>query len=249
MDRLVCGLAPQVPQRDVEPGVAAHLGAGAGEADVADQVLRMEVDAQGVGAQEQRRRKAVDVGLGRGHPVEDLAEPGEALVGVDVDPEDVGVLLDADGLDGGDLHGAPRGQAGAGSSGPGLALRRRRAGVARRPGAGPRLALAPHQVPAQRRGQTRLAERRLAPGLFGEVGAFVAAGHAIGAGLGTAQSWALGGASSREACLASRPYAMVRSWGRRSSGVEHALGRLPAAGETRRMSPLKFGEAFRFGRW
>ena len=74
------------------------------EADVADEVLGDAVDGERVAAEQLRRDRLVDIGLDRLRHEEGLAEPDEALVGVDAQPEEVGELLEPDGFDGGDLH-------------------------------------------------------------------------------------------------------------------------------------------------
>ena len=105
MDRLAGRLAEDVPERDVERGQAAHLGAAAGEADVGvEQRARVPVDRERVLAEQARRRRLVDVGDRGVRPEERLAEADQALVGVHVHPEQIRELVELNGLDRGDLH-------------------------------------------------------------------------------------------------------------------------------------------------
>ena len=62
-DRLSGHLAEEVPERDVERGVAAHLGAGGAEADIAGEVLGDAVDGERIAAEQLRREHLVDIGL------------------------------------------------------------------------------------------------------------------------------------------------------------------------------------------
>jgi hypothetical protein len=60
VDRLAGGLAPQVPERDVDRGEAAHLGPAARETQVAgEQVARVPVDQQRVPAEQAGRHALV----------------------------------------------------------------------------------------------------------------------------------------------------------------------------------------------
>ena len=66
-DRLAGDLAEQVPQRDVEGGVAAEFGAGRAEADIGDEVAGDAIDGERIAAEHLRRDHLMDVGLdGRG---------------------------------------------------------------------------------------------------------------------------------------------------------------------------------------
>ena len=56
-------------------------------------------------AQQVGRDGLVDVGDDRLHRVEGLAQADDALVRVHVHPQDIGVLLQVDGLDRGYFHG------------------------------------------------------------------------------------------------------------------------------------------------
>ena len=85
-DRLAGRLAEQVPERDVERRIAAHLGAGRPEAEIADEILRDAVDRQRVAPKHSRRRCFVHIGLDRARHEESLAETDEPLVGVDAQP-------------------------------------------------------------------------------------------------------------------------------------------------------------------
>ena len=71
----------------------AHQGAG------------MALDLQRV--QEIRRAGRVDVGDRRRRTAEGLAEPNRALIGVQLDPDQIAVLGDLNGLGRGDFQGNP----------------------------------------------------------------------------------------------------------------------------------------------
>ena len=101
---LVGGLAPQVPERDVDRRGGAGLDAGRAEAQIAvelgrDQVDRVRVDAEDAGGHDLVQER---LDRGRGH--EGLAQAVEAVLAVDADPEDVGELEQPDRLQLGDLH-------------------------------------------------------------------------------------------------------------------------------------------------
>jgi hypothetical protein len=107
MDRLTGGLAEDVPERDVDRRGAAHLGAGARKPQVVVQErARMAIDRQRVLADQARRCGFVDVGGDRVRPEKGLAQADQTRVGVHVDPEQVGKLVELDGLDRRDSHGA-----------------------------------------------------------------------------------------------------------------------------------------------
>ena len=108
MDRLAGRLAENVPERDVERGQAAHLGAAAGEPDVGvEQRARVPVDRERVLAQQARRRRLVDVGDRGVRSEERFAEAEQALVGVHVHPEQIRELVELNGLDRADPHAVP----------------------------------------------------------------------------------------------------------------------------------------------
>ncbi len=99
-------LAEHVPQRDVDGRVAARLDAGAAPAEIAGQVAVARLDGQRVLPHQARRRPLVQVGLDGLRAHEGLAQPDQALVGVQAHPEDVGKLTEPDGFELGDLgHG------------------------------------------------------------------------------------------------------------------------------------------------
>ena len=50
-------LAEEVPERDVERGIAAHFGAGGAESEIADEVLRNPVDLERIAAEQLRRER------------------------------------------------------------------------------------------------------------------------------------------------------------------------------------------------
>jgi hypothetical protein len=64
----------------------------------------MSIDRQRVLADQAGCRGLVDVGRDRVGPEEGLAEAGHAFVGMHMDPEQVGELVELDGLDRRDSH-------------------------------------------------------------------------------------------------------------------------------------------------
>ena len=106
MDWLSDSLAEQVPQRDVHGGRGAHLHAAAAEAEIL--ILQrpgMTVDLQRGLPEQQRRHGLMDLRLDSAGAKEGLPESDQSLVGVDVDPEQIGKLPESDRLEGRDLHG------------------------------------------------------------------------------------------------------------------------------------------------
>ena len=92
------------PLKQVDAVLVAH------DADVADQVGVVPVDEQRILAQQAGGDDAVDVTLGRVRAVKSLAQPDQSLVGVDLHPEQVRELVDAQGFQGGDFHVASVGR-------------------------------------------------------------------------------------------------------------------------------------------
>jgi hypothetical protein len=105
--RQVGRLPEDVPQRDVDRSAPAHFGAGADEADIADQVRLLRLDITGVFADEPWRNELVDMRFGRSRAVKGLAEADQPLIRLDLDPEKVGKFVNADSLDRRDFHGRP----------------------------------------------------------------------------------------------------------------------------------------------
>ncbi len=100
-------LAEDVPERQVDGRVAAHLDRAGGRAHeaVADPPadrLAVQVDRPRVFAQQPGRQRLVDIGLGGLGVAEGLAEAGEAFVGLDPEPEHVAETGDPERLEGGD---------------------------------------------------------------------------------------------------------------------------------------------------
>ena len=85
-------LAEQVPERDVERRIAAHLGAGRAEAEIADESLAMRSICERIPAEHLRRQRLVDIGLDRLGAEEGLAEAGEPFVGMNPQPQQIGEL-------------------------------------------------------------------------------------------------------------------------------------------------------------
>src|SRR5690606_39261990 len=102
--RLPHRLAEDVPEREVDRRAAAHLGAAAAVAEVADQVRLVPFDVARVLAHEVRRDGLVHVRFGGLRAVEGLAQADQAFVGMQAHPQDVGMRIQAYGLDLGDLH-------------------------------------------------------------------------------------------------------------------------------------------------
>ena len=103
-ERLARHLAEDVPERDVDGGIAAHLGAGRGKADIAGQAARDGVDGERVPAEKERRGALVDIGLDGAGTEEGLPQAGDSLIGMDQHPAKIGVLVDPDSLDTRDLQ-------------------------------------------------------------------------------------------------------------------------------------------------
>src|SRR5919107_806108 len=98
VDWLAGGFAEEVPECYVYSRVASSLGAAASVAEVVIELSGVLVYMQGFLAEQGGGGALVDVGLRRPRPEEGLAEAGEALIGVDEDPEDVRELLEAERL-------------------------------------------------------------------------------------------------------------------------------------------------------
>jgi len=106
MQRLSGRLAEQVPECDVDSRGGAHLHPGAGKAEVLVlQRASMPVHLQRGLSEQQRRHRLVDVRLDRAGTEEGLAQPDQPLVGVDMEPEQIGELAEPDRLEARDLHG------------------------------------------------------------------------------------------------------------------------------------------------
>lgn len=103
-DRQTGGLTEQVPQRDVEGGVAAGLDPGRAEPQIPGQLLGQKVDRQRIAADHPRGEALVHIGLDGLRQKERLAQPGQPLVGMHQQPDQVRRIGDPDGLDRGDLH-------------------------------------------------------------------------------------------------------------------------------------------------
>ena len=104
IDRLIGGLAPNIPQGDIDTGIAPDLGPGAGETHIAGQCLGMIVNAQRILAQQVLGGETVNMGLGRGNTVEDFTQASQAFIGMHQNPQQIGEFLQPNGLDRGDFH-------------------------------------------------------------------------------------------------------------------------------------------------
>ena len=111
-DGLAGRLAEQVPQRDVEGRVAAGFGTGRPKTEVADQIRREQIDLLRVTPDHARCDVLVHIGFDGFGGEEGFAQPDEALVGVNMQPQQVRMFLDPDRFDLGDLHREPLGDAG-----------------------------------------------------------------------------------------------------------------------------------------
>src|SRR5918998_2466964 len=96
VDGLTRSLAEEIPQRYVQGRVAPRLGPAAAIAEVAVELAGVPVDVEGVLPEQVGGRGLVDVGLDRPRPEEGLAEAREPLVGVNLDEQDVGKLVEAE---------------------------------------------------------------------------------------------------------------------------------------------------------
>ena len=100
------GVPQDVPQCDVHRGAPARLCAAARIADVARERRGVPLDVERVLAEQVRRGRLVDVRLDGPAAQERFPEADDALVGADLDPEDVGELPQAQRLNLDDLHNA-----------------------------------------------------------------------------------------------------------------------------------------------
>ena len=66
----------------------------------------MPVDQERIAPDEARGRLLMDIGSCRSRPHEGLAKADQALVGMDLDPEKIGKLIQLDGFDHGDFQGS-----------------------------------------------------------------------------------------------------------------------------------------------
>ncbi len=98
------GLAEQIPEGDVERRIAPRLRAGRTESEIAVQVSGDEIDLQRIAADQLRRNDLVNVGLHRLRRHESLAEAGEALRGVDAQPQQIAEFRQPDRFERDDLH-------------------------------------------------------------------------------------------------------------------------------------------------
>ena len=104
--RLIAHLAEDVPERDVDGRSGAVFGAGRRlRHREIDHVAVDGLDMQRIAPEKARRERLVDMRLGRAGAVERFAETDDPAVGVNADPEDVGIFLCSQGLDECDLHG------------------------------------------------------------------------------------------------------------------------------------------------
>ena len=103
MERLPCRLAAEIPERDVDGGRSAHLGAARCRADVAAQRASVRLDPAGILAEE-IAGDGVQVRLDCVREEERLAEPDETLVGVDEDVDEARELVEPERVDARDLH-------------------------------------------------------------------------------------------------------------------------------------------------
>ena len=106
-DRLAERLAVDVPERDVDGGIAAHLGAGIARSDIdAAEPPVVQLDIARVLAEKVGRDVAVEIGGDRRRREEGLAGADDPGIGVDAEPEEKRELGEFQGLDRRDLHAA-----------------------------------------------------------------------------------------------------------------------------------------------
>ena len=104
-DRLAERLPVDVPERDVDGGVAAHLGAGIARADIdAAEPPVVQLDVARILADQIGRDIVVEIGGDRPGRPEGLARSDQAGIGVDAQPEQERKLGEPQRLDADDLH-------------------------------------------------------------------------------------------------------------------------------------------------
>ena len=104
-DRLAERLAVDVPERDVDGGVATHLGAGIARADIdAAEPAVVQLDIARILADQIGRNVVVDIGGdGAGRP-ERLSGADQAGIGMNAKPEQERKFRQPQRFDAGDLH-------------------------------------------------------------------------------------------------------------------------------------------------
>src|SRR4051812_9478023 len=113
VDGNAVALASQVPERDIDGAGSPHLGTGAAEAEVwCHQGARDGFDLPGVSADEPGRDLLVEDGFNGLRTPEGLAEAAQPLIGLQLDPDQVRPLRDADRAQGGDAGVACASQSG-----------------------------------------------------------------------------------------------------------------------------------------
>ncbi len=106
IQRLSDRLAEQIPESDVHSRGGAHLHPGPGEAEILIlQRPRMPVDLQCGFPEQERCHGFVNLRLDSAGAEECLAQADQPFVRVDMKPEQIGELAEADGLETCDLHG------------------------------------------------------------------------------------------------------------------------------------------------
>jgi hypothetical protein len=104
-DRLAVRLAEDIPQRDIDRGVAARFDARRTPAEIVARECRVDrLDLQRIAANNLGSDRLVQVGLDRLRPHERLAKSDNAFVGMHPHEEQVAEFLDPDGLKCRDLH-------------------------------------------------------------------------------------------------------------------------------------------------
>ena len=103
-NRLAGDFAEQVPQRYINGGGGACFNAGRGKAQIIHEIARYGVDGERVAAHQFWRHCVMQIGLDSAGVHEGLAEAADALIGVDINPDEVAEFGDADGFKRGDLH-------------------------------------------------------------------------------------------------------------------------------------------------
>ena len=105
VDGLAAVLAGDVPEGDVDGADGARFGAAVAEyVDGGEHGVPVALDVEGAASQQQGSEIVVDEGADGARRVGGLAEADQAVVGVDAEPERVGVAPEPDRLQAGDFH-------------------------------------------------------------------------------------------------------------------------------------------------
>ena len=101
---LVAHLAVQVPEREIERRGGAGFDPGAAPAEIAGEAARQRLDLEGVAAEDAWCHIFVHVGLDALRRIAGFAQPGDALIGVHAQPDEIRELGEAQRFQSDDLH-------------------------------------------------------------------------------------------------------------------------------------------------